>query len=389
MKHLSILVAFSVALSLVACSKAPAPTTSSAPAKVETPVVEAKLNTITLTPQAAQRTGIELATVENKAITRTRTVGAELISPLGQEMVVVAPFAGVVVAQSLPQPGALFKQGAAVLSLLPIAGGDSSGSDDSLKVKQAEYQAIANRLERAEKLLAAGSTSVEEIELIRADAVQALAALNLVQAQHAVLQGRPLGGGAQAAAMPMTSPQTGVLQAMLVVSGQTVVAGQPLFQVQSQQPLWVKVAVFSGDLAEIDTRATARITGLEANGSSKAAMPVNGPLTTHPGSAAVDIFYRIDNTDGALRAGEQVRIALPLKQSRQSLVVPHGALYQDMYGSSYVYERTGDNVFVRRRVEVSDVVDGQAVLTRGVAAGAQVVSVGVAELAGAEFGVAK
>lgn len=389
MKYSLIVTGISVALFLAACSKSSTTASSTAPAQVKTPVVEAQLNTITLTPEAAQRLGIELVTVESKAVTRTRTLGGELVSPTGQEVIVAAPFAGVVVANAMPQPGAQLKQGATVLGLLPVSASDAGGSDDNLKVKQAEYQAAANRLERAEKLLAARGSSREEVEQARADMAQAQAALNLVEAQRSVAQGKTLSAGAQLAPMLMTSPQTGVLQSVLVASGQTVAAGQPLFQVQSQQPLWVKVPVFSGDLAEVDTRVVARVTALGTNAGGIDAKPISGPKTTHSGTAALDLFYRIDNADGALRAGEQVRIALPIKQARESLVAPYSAIYQDMYGSSYVYERTADNVFVRRRVEVSDVVGTQAVLTRGIAAGAQVVSVGVAELAGTEFGVAK
>jgi RND family efflux transporter MFP subunit len=388
--HFAFAIGLSLALLLTACSKSATPATAQSPAQVKQPIVESQLNTITLTPEASQRLGIELATVENKAAQRTRVLSGELVSPTGNDLVITAPFVGVIVADALPQPGTQLKQGALVMGLLPISTGDAGGSADNLKVKQAEYQLAANRLERAEKLLAARGASTEELEQARADATQAQANLNVVQAQQAVAQGKQLSGGSRLASMPLTSPRSGVLQAVLIANGQTVAAGQPLFQVQSQQPLWIKVAVFSGDLAEIDTRTSARIAslGMELQRGITAAA-VSGPKTAHPSNAAVDLFYRIDNADNTFRAGELVQVALPIKQQRVSLLVPYSAVYQDMYGSSYVYEQVADNVFVRRRVEVADVVAGQAVLTRGIAAGAKVVTVGVAELAGTEFGVAK
>ncbi|MGD9843119.1 MAG: efflux RND transporter periplasmic adaptor subunit [Steroidobacteraceae bacterium] len=391
MKYQFVLVISASLALLSGCNKSSAPSASAQnPAQVKQSVVESQLNTITLTPDASQRLGIELATVANKAINRTRVLGGELVSPTGNDLVVVAPFAGVVVADVLPQPGTQLKQGAAVLGLVPINTGDVGGSADNLKVKQAEYQAAANRLQRTEKLLAARGASEEELEQARAAMAQAQATLNLVQAQQELAQGKKLTGAARQAPMPLTSPKSGVLQAVMVAAGQTVMAGQPLFQVQSQQPLWIKVAVFSGDLAEIDTGSGARIAQLgKALASGIKAAPVNGPKTAHPANAAMDVFYRIDNTDSSLRAGELVQVALPLKQQRVSMVVPYSAVYQDMYGSNYVYEQIADHVFVRRRVEVSDIVEQQAILTRGIAVGVKVVTAGVAELAGTEFGVAK
>ncbi len=62
---------------------------------------------------------------------------------------------------------------------------------------------------------------------------------------------------------------------------------------------------------------------------------------------------------------------------------------QDIYGGTWVYERTAEHVYVRRRVEVPYVVDGWAVLSAGPPAGAAVVTAGVAELFGTEFGFGK
>jgi hypothetical protein len=60
-----------------------------------------------------------------------------------------------------------------------------------------------------------------------------------------------------------------------------------------------------------------------------------------------------------------------------------------MNGGSWVYEQVDSLLFVRRRVEIARVVDGRAVITRGITAGLRLVSVGAAELFGSEFGIGK
>ena len=72
-----------------------------------------------------------------------------------------------------------------------------------------------------------------------------------------------------------------------------------------------------------------------------------------------------------------------------TLAVPWSAVYLDIYGNQWVYEKTGDRTFVRRRVEVAFVADGWAALNHGPSVGASVVTAAVAELAGTEFGFAK
>jgi hypothetical protein len=73
----------------------------------------------------------------------------------------------------------------------------------------------------------------------------------------------------------------------------------------------------------------------------------------------------------------------------ESLVVPWSAIIFDSYGGTWIYESLGEQRYARRRVEVKYVADSTAVLSRGPAVGAQIVTVGTAELFGTEFFVSK
>ena len=69
--------------------------------------------------------------------------------------------------------------------------------------------------------------------------------------------------------------------------------------------------------------------------------------------------------------------------------LPYGALMYDANGKTWVYTNPAPRVFERQEVAVSRVEDGVVTATAGPPAGTQVVTVGAAELFGAEFNTGK
>lgn len=69
---------------------------------------------------------------------------------------------------------------------------------------------------------------------------------------------------------------------------------------------------------------------------------------------------------------------------QQRLLVPHSAVVYDADGSAWTYTVVDDLAYERAAVEVDRVVGEDAVLRSGPRVGTQVVTVGVAELYGAE-----
>jgi hypothetical protein len=67
--------------------------------------------------------------------------------------------------------------------------------------------------------------------------------------------------------------------------------------------------------------------------------------------------------------------------------VPYAAVIYDLEGKTWVYERPAELTFVRSPIVIDYVASDKAVLHEGPAAGTKVVTVGVAELYGAETGV--
>jgi hypothetical protein len=72
---------------------------------------------------------------------------------------------------------------------------------------------------------------------------------------------------------------------------------------------------------------------------------------------------------------------------KQRTVVPYAAVLYETNGETWAYTSPEPLTFVRHRIVVESIDGDRAVLSEGPPAGTEVVTVGVAELFGAEYGV--
>ena len=109
------------------------------------------------------------------------------------------------------------------------------------------------------------------------------------------------------------------------------------------------------------------------------------PAKIEPVKGRDDVQLVTFTAEGARRVGLQTA---PARRSGRFEVVPYAALIYDAEGKTFVYRRTGELSFLREQVDV-DRIDGQrAFLSRGLAAGTTVVTVGAAQVYGAELDIA-
>ncbi len=398
----------SLAASICGCGKsAPAATQKTPPAKVATIAKEAELATIVLTPEAEKRLGIQLAEVERKRVTRMRTLGGEVTIPPGRAVVVTAPLAGTLVASKdggPPRPGQVLTKGRIVFALEPLLSPPerlrlaevlvslaSSRADAEAQVDKAEVQLGAAKvmLARAEQLVRDKAGSMKSRDDAKAQLDVAAATLRGAEARREILAKVSLDTDASLAALPIASPEGGLLQNLHATIGQTVTAGAPLFEVSRQDTVWIRVPIYAGDLSKIDTSAAASIASLGSVAIAlepRLAKPVAAPPAANAITATVDATYELNNSDAALRPGQRVAVTVPLHGDDESLVVPWSAVLHDIHGGTWVYEATGPQTFIRRRVHVRHVLDSLAVLAAGPKPGSKIVVSGAAELFGAEFG---
>jgi len=103
-----------------------------------------------------------------------------------------------------------------------------------------------------------------------------------------------------------------------------------------------------------------------------------------------DLYLELDDDDNGLLVGERVFVDLPLNGGQvQRMVIPYSAVIYGVNGETWVYVNPEPLVFVRQPIVIDYIDEDQAYLVEGPEVGATVVTMGVAELFGAETGVSK
>ncbi|MEO5739143.1 MAG: efflux RND transporter periplasmic adaptor subunit, partial [Vicinamibacterales bacterium] len=210
-----------------------------------------------------------------------------------------------------------------------------------------------------------------------------LAALTAARERAAGASRNPIGAQGN---LIVSAPFDGVIQRVSVAPGQTVAGSAPLLELAQVDTLWVRVPVYAGDARAIDQSQPVAVRTLGATGPPLIATRVAAPLKGDPSAASVDLYYAVSRAASTLRPGERVLVELPLTSTEKGLVVPEQAVLYDIHGAAWVYEDLGGNAYARRRIEVARHAGDRAVVSRGVAEGAKIVTAGAAELFGTEFG---
>lgn len=301
---------------------------SSTPATV---TKESDLVVITLKPEAEQRLRLKVVPVEKRAVPATRLFSGEVVIPLAAEGNPIAPVLG----------GTLDE----ILRLADL----QAAADGRILQAQVQIDAAKIAVERAKKVLNAEAGSVRSVD----EASSALA---------------------------------GAETTMVTAKAQRDLLGAPMGKSGTARRTWVRVAVYSGEAALLDAKASASIHALNTPDAAHSVKPVAGPLTANTLTSTVDWYYEITPAAVTQRAGERVAVEIPTLNSKtESLVIPFNAVLHDIHGGQWVYVQTAEHSYTRRRIQVARLAGQEAVLASGPAVGAKVVTDGAAELFGTEF----
>ncbi len=347
------------------------------PANVSGHPDETKLNTISLTEQAVTRLGIETVAIRKDSVANIRVFGGTIIEPSGNHLQIVSPYDAVVLSpesSDLPVAGTLIAKGGSILrlSVLPLP-----QQVQGAQARTTELKIARARVERAAQLLKDGAGSLRDLE----NAQQALA--DSEAAYKATVSGD------EVSSVNITAPQDVIIKDIYVASGQLISAGKPLVDLTNTGATWVRVPIYAGYQNNYSHEAGALIQNLgNTDKPPLQAKYIDGPLTADSMGSSIDLYFELDNSDRRFRPGQRVSVSLTENTIADRYVVPHSAIFRDIYGGTWVYVQHEPGVYVRERVELEQVINDLAVLKQAPAEGTPVVTIGVAELAGTEFGVA-
>ena len=164
--------------------------------------------------------------------------------------------------------------------------------------------------------------------------------------------------------------------------------------------VWVRVHLNESDLSQVDRSQPALVRplddeddgedaddGLEAE-ADEPPEGVDDAEDSETGEGA--LYYVVANTEQNLVPGQRVWVQLSLLGSGTTRkIVPYAAVIYDVNGETWVYTNPEPLVFIRHSISIDYIEGDLAFLTEGSPAGTEVVTVGGAELYGAETGVSK
>lgn len=143
--------------------------------------------------------------------------------------------------------------------------------------------------------------------------------------------------------IPIGAPISGLIVSRNIQVGQ-VTADEPLFVIVDLSKIWIQLDVFGRDLNAITAGQQVEIVSLDGSEFSGTIDYVS-PLVAH-GSQSVRARIPLDNSDGALKAGQFVRARVTVAETEVPLAVRRSAL-QTFRDSDVVYAKVGDIYEVR------------------------------------------
>lgn len=367
------------------------------PVTQSNPVKEGDLNTITLTDKAVERLGIKTFEVADQFVGNSRAFSGEVVVTPGKIITVTAPVAGQLMASrngTQLEAGQQVTKGQQIARLVILPSErDLLSVQADVTQREIQYKTAVEKVKRNTLLYQEQAGSLRAKQEAEAELAGIAAQLKVARNRMQLLKGNTSQALAdRMSTLNLEAPISGVIQKVYSSTTQVLATAAPIVDIVSLQTLWIRVPVYAGDEAQINARENAFVRGLSDVGSSTNAVvarPVTGPQTSDPLATSIDLYYEVDNSKGNFRPGQRISVTLPYKGTQSALVVPYSAILYDIQGGTWVYENTAKNTYVRRRVNVSRVANGMAILQQGPAIGTKVVTDGAAELFGTEFGGGK
>jgi membrane fusion protein, heavy metal efflux system len=260
--------------------------------------------------------------------------------------------------------------------LVTISSPDAAAARAQLATATAEHEVAAQEIARQDTMAKSGVGVESERVAAKARLRQAEAELARAQTTVAILGG---GGGPT---VVLRAPIEGtVIARHATVGAVSQPGGDPLIEIGNPAALWVVADVFERDLAQVHDNAAVDI----ELATHAAAVPghvvsigsaLTGALRTAP------VYIALDADAPDVRAGMFARAAIKAPAG-QSIVLPAEAvLIKD--GKTYVvYVRTGEDLFVARKVQVGRSINGQVEIQSGLTEGEAVVTKGALLIDGA------
>jgi HlyD family secretion protein len=178
--------------------------------------------------------------------------------------------------------------------------------------------------------------AAHEIARQHLEAVQKVshkAALESAQGQLTSAKGKYLGAEAQLSYTEIRSPISGVVTDRPLFAGETAAAGSPVLTVMDTSALLAKLHISQTQAQQLSLGAPATIAVRGLDDPLPAKVSLISPALD-PGSTTVEVWLRVENAKGSLKAGTPVRTSITGRTAKNVMLVPLEAVQTGPDGES-------------------------------------------------------
>ncbi|WP_350449086.1 efflux RND transporter periplasmic adaptor subunit [Paracidobacterium acidisoli] len=210
-------------------------------------------------------------------------------------------------------------------------------------------------------------------------AVNRAAAMESAKGQLESAEGKYKGAQAMVNYTEIRSPISGVVTERPLFPGETAAAGTPLLTVMDTSALIAKTHLPQSEVQQMKVGSDASVAVPGMDEPAKGTVSLISPALD-PGSTTVEVWVRVPNAKGELRAGTPVHVSIAGRSFPHALVVPAGAVVTASSGKTMVLVVDAGSVAHQRVVQTGITSgsgdDAVVQIVSGLKAGEQVVSVG-------------
>jgi cobalt-zinc-cadmium efflux system membrane fusion protein len=393
-------------LVLLSCGKPKAERETKAEARKQEAATEEKekskgeADTVEITPEAQQRSGIVVTAAASTPMTQYLQVTGS-VQPVDSSIAHIRPPARGRLLEVLVKVGDRVTAGQVLAQLDNIEAGEISAQYNSARAElqklKIQLGAQQRQVDRNRRLAEIGASPQKDYEFSLAEQ-QGME--EGIRAQESTIAGlstrlRRFGineDGNAPSTTAIRAPFAGVIIHMAAAPGDVIESGAELFSLANLSTVYVQAQVYEKDLGQVRVGQTASVTvdsypGEHVTGSVAS---ISDLIDTQTRTAAVRC--QIANPGGRLKLDMLAIVQFPTSTKRAALSVPSDAV-QTVDGKSVVFIRNSPSRFSVRQVETGVTSEGRTEIVRGVSAGEPVVSKGAfavkSVLLGKELGEGK
>jgi HlyD family secretion protein len=201
------------------------------------------------------------------------------------------------------------------------------------------------------QLLAQGAIPGRDVDLAQTTASQAQAAYDIAKLKYEALskvgttaslesakgqltsaEGKYLGSEAQLSYTNIRTPISGVVTDRPLFAGETAAAGTPIVTVMDTSTMIAKLHIAQAQAQQLSvgSDASVHVPGVDEPLEGKVSL-ISPALD--PGSTTVEVWVRVANSSGTLKAGTTVHVALKGRTAQNALLIPTEAMQRSAEGA--------------------------------------------------------